>query len=376
MHVVVPRVTLLTALERVQGILVKRSTNLALSCVLLVAKGETLTVTATDILITSIAKYAATVIKEDVVAVDGAILCSVVRAFGADDVTIATISGNRIRVSCGASVANLNTLNEDDFPPAQATDGNPKSKFVLRGADLARVFDQVQYAVCADENRYGLNGIYVEQVRLADDVQAVRFCATDGSRLTWSQAPLSEGGIIGPLKKRLLPKKGLAEARRSIKAADESWTVEVFDRIVTLEGPEVRIIARLVDGEFPDYRQVIPQDGYAHKVVLERGPFSDALRRISLFATDRNHTTAFDFGSDTLVLSADNVDTGDARDDLPVTLEGQPFKTGFNGAYWKDVLGATQGDLVVEINGILDPCAITMKDNANFFSIVMPMRLG
>lgn len=378
MHFTISRETLLTALGRAQGVLEKKSTNPALACVLLSVRVDALTVTATDTLVTMVAKYEATVLAEGEIAVDGQTLFAVVRGFGADLVTVKTVSAGRIRVTCGASVANLNTVGADDFPPSQTPTSNAIAEFTMRGADLARVVDQTAFAVCGDENRYGLNGTHVERIDCGAGTYKVRFAATDGSRLAWSQTSevLEALPMLVLPRKGLLPLKGVNETRKAIKVADESWKVTTYERVAVFECGDFRLTMRLIEGEFPDYRQVIPDAGStSHRITMARADLLDALRRISIFATDRNHSVAFSFKADLLLLEATNLDAGDAREEFPINLSGEGFKTGFNAKYFQDILAATHGDLVLEINGTLDPCLVTIKDEPNFLGIVMPMRL-
>lgn len=177
-------------------------------------------------------------------------------------------------------------------------------------------------------------------------------------------------------RKGLLPLKGVNETRKAIKVADESWKVTTYERVAVFECGDFRLTMRLIEGEFPDYRQVIPDAGStSHRITMARVDLLDALRRISIFATDRNHSVAFSFKADLLLLEATNLEAGDAREEFPINLSGEGFRTGFNAKYFQDILAATHGDLVLEINGTLDPCLVTIKDEPNFLGIVMPMRL-
>ena len=134
-------------------------------------------------------------------------------------------------------------------------------------------------------------------------------------------------------------------------------------------------MVRLVDGEFPDYRQVLPP-ACKRRMELDRNDFLDALKRVSIVASDRNHSVRFGFESNQLVLSAQQVDLGNAREEVGATLDGEAFETGFNIAYFIDIMRHTSGEkLVLEMGDPLDPCIVRIPDRDDCLFVVMPIRL-
>ena len=134
-------------------------------------------------------------------------------------------------------------------------------------------------------------------------------------------------------------------------------------------------MVRLVDGQFPDYRQVLPQS-HKCRLVVNRIDFTNALKRVSIVASDRNHSVRFGFERDQLILSAQNVDLGNAREEISATLEGDPFETGFNISYFLDVMRQTTSDeLALEMDKALDPCVVRIPGRDDCQFVVMPIRL-
>lgn len=365
---------LVRALGAAQGFISKTDNNPALGCVKIVARANEITITATDTNVTMIAKYPATVLKEDEILVDGKMLFNIAKlapCAAGEEIALTTIkSGNRLCVSTGESVQRLNTLNVEDFPPSPIENG--QASLTLTGADLDTLISQTYFAISQEDNKYGLNGAYLHTVRGKDGTSRLRMVSTDGSRLGCSEVPF--GGTCGLPRKSLLSRKGLGEVRRLIGKTDETWTITFSDRSTSFSSGSKRMIARNIEGEFPDYEQVLPS-GWQRRAKVDRNLFEQALRRVNLFTTDHNHSAAVEFLPGRLVITGENVDSGDVREQILAEVEGEPLKTGFNILYLNDVLACTSGVLTLEIGDRLDPCLIRAENSPGFQAIVMPMRL-
>jgi DNA polymerase-3 subunit beta len=173
----------------------------------------------------------------------------------------------------------------------------------------------------------------------------------------------------------LIPRKALGEVRKLVEVDNARWTVSFGQRAAAFSTDGVTLMLRLIDGEFPPYRDVLPPSA-KRLVRVQRGPFSQALKRVSIMASDRNHSVRFAFDEDKLVMTAHNVDAGDVREELPADLEGAPIFTGFNVRYFQDILAATRGDeLMLELGEPLDPCLVRIPERDDCMFVVMPMRL-
>jgi DNA polymerase-3 subunit beta len=255
----------------------------------------------------------------------------------------------------------------DEFPPLPTQ--SDKAKLEISGGSLRRVIEETIFSVSADENRYGLNGAHFEQV----PGPALRVVSTDGSRLSYSEAPYS--GEFGMGRKMLLPRKALAEIRKMVDTDDAAWTVAFGDRSAVVSTPGLTLIVRLVEGEFPDYRQVLPKT-FARQVEVNRDDLDKALRNVAIMASDRNHIVKFSFESDRLVLTAANVEAGDVRAEIVADVRGTPLVTGFNVKYFQDILSATKGErIAMSLGAELDPCIVRLPGREDCLFVVMPMRL-
>ncbi|RME22205.1 MAG: DNA polymerase III subunit beta, partial [Deltaproteobacteria bacterium] len=167
----------------------------------------------------------------------------------------------------------------------------------------------------------------------------------------------------------------LGEIRKLAESDGEEWQISFGERSATFSTRSLTLMVRLIDGEFPDYRRVLPEV-FRRTVRIARDSFAAALKRVVLVASDRNHSVWFAFEPDQLVLSADNIDLGQARETVPAELEGEPLNTGFNARYFLDILGATYSEeLELQLVDALDPCIVRLPGRDDCLFVVMPMRL-
>jgi DNA polymerase-3 subunit beta len=327
---------------------------------------------------------------EGAAVVDAARLLAVVSALPQGEPTVRLKVGKRgaLGVRCGRSEFNLTATDGADFPPpmtlghsdGKAAAGGAFGEAALTGADLSRVLAETLFAVCADDNRYGINGLCVEVL----DGGVLRFVSTNGSRLAWSEAPAvgemsAEGGKLTG-RNRLIGRAYANELKRLISSDAETWTIRMGGRAVSASCGDTTLTGKLVEGEFPDYRMVLPTNGPAMQATIDAGALGGALRRALLMATDRNSSIrcAFSEGdaSGRLVISAQDVRMGEVVEELACDLGGRGIATGFNAGYLLDVLSAVKADEVrLGLNAPLDPCLIDVPGRTDCRFVVMPMRL-
>lgn len=369
MEFLITRDDLTRALTRAQGIVEKRSTTPILSAVLIQARPEGVRIVATDKAMTFLGDFAANVRVPGEVAVDASNFFQIAKVLPPDVVTVRLVDNLRLEIRCGASSFKLNAYAAADFPVTPPLD---QSRVLgIAAAELRRVIDQTLFAVAPEDNRYGLNGAHVEDIAGGD--RTVRFVSTDGNRLCWSQAPFE--GELGIARKMLLPRKALSEIRRLLDGFDGTAEIAFGERAAVFRTPGVMLHLRLLEADFPDYRQVLPTSS-KRRVVLEREQLQESLRRVSIFATDGAHSVRFAFSADGLVLTARKLDAGDSREELAADLTGEPITMGFNSRFVLEVLQVMQGPRVVaELGDTLSPCLLKDPDDDRSLFVIMPVRL-
>jgi DNA polymerase-3 subunit beta len=371
MDLIIDREELIRGLSRVQGIVERRTTNLALAHVLLSAEGNTLRLTATDTMVSLVADYVARVEQPGEISVDAQNLFQVARHLPESTVHLKAEAGNRLAIHSGKSEFHLVGMSAEDYPPLPSRDD--RASLSVPGSTLQRLIVETLYAVCMDDSRYGLNGAHLEEITAENGEARVRMVTTDGSRLSFSETGYEGEFNMG--RRMLLPRKALDEVRKLCDGDAGLWEIAFGERSATFQTTGITLMVRLVDGEFPDYRQVLPA-AFKRKMTLDRSAFSDALKRVSIVASDRNHSVRFGFEADKLVLTAQNVDLGNAREEVGADFQGEDFDTGFNIAYFLDIMRYTSGnEIVLEMGEPLDPCIVRIPNRDDCQFVVMPIRL-
>jgi DNA polymerase III subunit beta len=363
------------ALGRSQGIVEKKSTMPILSHVLLEArKSGQLIVSATDLDLAVSSEHACEVLKEGSLAVSARHLYEIVRALPEASVTLKRAQNNYLEVKSGPAEFRIVGLPAEDFPALPKFDKVPFAD--VEPALLLEMIERTFFAVSTDETRYNLNGVYFEPSE-----GALRMVATDGHRLSLADKPLA--GAFGLKRGVILPKKGLSELKKLLSEATEGGEEKPEAKLGFLENsaifrrPGVVLVMRLIEGLFPDYKQVIPKQG--EKIVkLGRGRFAETLRRISLLSSDKAHAVKLELSNGVLKVLSQNPDLGDAKEEVPVEYEGEPLKIGFNARYLTEVLAVLRsGDVLLELADDLSPGVLRGADEADqgFTAVVMPMRI-
>ncbi len=363
------------ALGRSQGIVEKKSTMPILSHVLLEArKAGQLVVSATDLDLAVSSEHTCEVLKEGALAVSARHLYEIVRALPETTVTLKRGQNNYLEVKSGSAEFRIVGLPAEDFPALPRFDKVP-----FEDVEAGLVLDMIErtfFAVSTDETRYNLNGVYFEPA-----AGSLRLVATDGHRLSLSERPVP--GTFGLKRGVILPKKGLQELKKLLAEAAESGEEKPEAKLGFLENsaifrrPGVVLVMRLIEGLFPDYKQVIPKAG--EKVVkLGRTRFGETLRRISLLSSDKAHAVKLDLSKGVLRVLSQNPDLGEAKEDVPVEYEGEPLKIGFNARYLIEVLGVIRsGEVQLELADDLSPGVLrgAEEPDQGFTAVVMPMRI-
>jgi DNA polymerase III subunit beta len=296
------------------------------------------------------------------------LLLDVVRSLPSDEVSLELRSAEQdVELISGPATFHLRTLRAEDFPTLP--DPSPETRIALPAGAFVETVSRVARSASRDETRPVLTGIL-----MSASGQELRMVATDSYRLSVKETAL-ETALTGSLEANV-PARALQElARIAQQAPEDSLAVSVGQNQVVFELGTTILSSRLIDGQFPNYRQLLPES-VEHELRLASAELTDVVRRISLLA-QKNAPLRLSFAEGTLTVSAQTPDVGEASEAIPVPFSGEPFEIGFNPEFLRDGLESVDSDeLVLKLISPLRPGLIESPDTGDFVYLIMPIRLN
>jgi DNA polymerase-3 subunit beta len=362
------RDTLLAQLQTVSRVASTRSAIQALSGVQFAAEQSGSELRATDMDVGLRVPLEAEVAREGSVVLPARLLLDVVRSLPAESVSLEFRSAEQdVELVSGNATFHIRTLRSDDFPPFPEPDSD--SAIELPAAAFVETALKVAGSASRDETRPVLTGILVS----ASD-RELRMVATDSYRLsvkeTTLEAPLPAGFEVN------VPARALQELARLVThAGEDPLSVSVRQNQVLFTLGRVVLSSRLIDGQFPNYRQLLPES-FEHELRLAGGEFTEVVRRISLLA-QKNAPLRLAFAEGELTVSAQTPDVGEASESVPLAFQGEPLEIGFNPEFLRAGLEAIEeGDVLLKLISPLRPGLIEAADESRFRYLIMPIRLN
>jgi DNA polymerase III subunit beta len=345
-----------------------RAATQALSGILLTAtEADGVALVATDGEMGLRTQMEASVLSAGSTLLPGRLLSELARSLGDDEVEIELREAERdVQIRSGSSSFHLRTLPSEDFPHLPEEGAEPLR---IPAPALAETVELVARAASRDDMRPVLTGVLVSA-----SGQEMTMVATDSYRLAVKRTEL-ETSIGGELEANI-PAKALRELGRLVGGGEvEEVAVSLLPNQAVFRAGEVLLNTRLIDGQFPNFRQLLPES-YEHDVRLPRSEFLDVARRVSQLA-QRNAPLRLSFSSGELKVSASTPDIGDAEESMPAAFEGEPLEIGFNPEFLRDGIESVAGDeVMLRLISPLRPGLLQPVENEDFRYLVMPIRLN
>jgi DNA polymerase-3 subunit beta len=355
---------LLEGLQTVQNVVSTRTTLPILSNVLLQADDGKLRFTTTDLDVGISGTVEAAIEKPGATTLPARRLAGIVRELPAAEVSIEVDSKNVASIRCGQSFFKILGLPEEEFPPLPRFEG--AKEFTLKQKELRDGLKKTSYAISTDETRYVLNGILFS---FKDN--KLTMVATDGRRLALVdlevEFPRSQEVEI------IVPTKCVSELARLV-GDDGEVKMTVGENQVAFEVNNTLLVSKLIEGNYPNYRQVIPGET-KERVTLERELFHNAVHRVSLLASEKSNSVKLVFTKNNIEIAANTPDVGEARESLPVSYKGRDFSIAFNPEFLMAPLRALPEDeIFLDLIDEMSPGVI--KVQTPFLYVLMPMRIS
>lgn len=369
MRITIEKNVLLEGVQRVQNVVDKKNTIPVLSNVLFEsdAAANLLNLTATNLEVGISTKLPITESTEGSITIPAQKMFEILRELPDNVVTLTVDENSWITLECANANFRLGGLPKTDFPElplftSQDVIGFPQPL-------LKDMIARTAFAVSHDESRYALTGLLFSVNQ--DEVSMV---ATDGHRLAVVKKPHNLEFGDTPVEV-IIPLKAITEVKKMCDGED-FISIKFSDSQIAFNSDDTVLISRLIDAQFPDYRQVIPAESRVH-INLDKEQFTHAVRRVSLLCGD-SKLVKFHLTARTLSLSANDPNLGEAKESLPVAYEGDDIAIGFNAKYVSDFLAVANGDqITLALNDSLSPGLFTSEaeEDAGFSCVVMPMRV-
>lgn len=359
----VSKEALFNGLQGVQNVVGVRSTLPILANVLLTAEKERLWMTTTNLDVSVKVGIEATVSSAGATTLPVKRLASIAREVQ-EEVSIEVDDKDVAVVTSGSSYFKINGLSEEDFPPVP----KPESEYGyhLDQGMFREMLRRTAYAASTDESRYVLNGVL-----MSFRGGKVAMVATDGRRMA-----LVEQEIEVPREAEadmILPTKAVNELHHTLRDSGELKIYGKGNQVLFTFG-DTLVASKLIDGTYPNYRQVIPSQ-CQERITIERESLLAALRRVSLLSTEKTSAVKVNFAKNRMTLTMSSPDVGESRDSLPIKYAGKEMSVSFNPEFMMDPLKNLDADeIFLELTDELSPGVI--KADIPFLYVLMPMRVG
>jgi DNA polymerase-3 subunit beta len=364
----ISRDVLVNALHQAQSVVEKRNTVPILANILCSVSGSELSLAATDLEVGIKVTLPVEKSTDGKITISAKHFAEIVKELPTGQIEVRKKDNNWVEIVSGKIRFNIVSSSADEYPALPAF--QDKHYYDARSEALRDMIDQTSFSVATDATRYHLNGVYLEQI----ENNVMRMTGTDGHRLSFvdseifSDMPELKRGII-------IPRKGLLELKKVLDGANGTVGLSFERGNLFARFDNTFLFVRLIDGEYPDYRQVIPKST-ERLAVIPRDAFSSALKRVSLLAHEKSRGVKLSLAAGTLTVLSSNPDMGDARDEMDVDYSSEPVEIGYNAKYLLDCLSVMRSDEVeFHFKDRFSPGILRGRGQPNHTYVIMPMRI-
>lgn len=354
-------------LQNIQGIVDKKTTMPILSHFLLKV-GKTAHLLATDLDIALKRPVNVEIHRKGSLCIPARKLFEIAKEVDGD-LLLESQENNWLKITSGKSTFKLMGLPEEEYPALPEV--SKTQEFNISAATLKNMIEKTIYATGESDTRYTLNGLLMHFI--PKKTAELNIVGTDGHRLSIITKNIE--GKLPEEKKLILPKKAAVELKRLIEGNSGDISVCLNKNHVFFVFEDIVFTSRLIEGTYPNYEQVIPQDN-EKKVILDKIAFLKALKRTSIMSRERTNAIRLDIEEGKVTLSSINPDVGEAREEMAGQYKGEQISIGCNARYLIDAVQAMEGDSVrVELQEPLSPVLLVETEERGYKCVIMPMRI-
>jgi DNA polymerase-3 subunit beta len=370
-----PRDAFLAALASLQNVTGKKGTIAILANILIESQDSGVLLTATDLEIGIRILLPAEILGAGAITLPARKLFEMVRESKAEHIHLEVKENHWAKITADSTNYRLAGMPSEEYPAfPEYEEGN---LVPLTCDEVKDLIDRTLFSVAQEgESQFNLTGLLVEKDFVEGEGYFLRVVSSDGHRLTMMEKKVaSDLSTLKMDRTILIPKKGVQEIRKFCDNK-ESIAIGFEEKQAVVKTEGAIIIIRLMNGDFPDYKNIIQVINKASHIAIPRLPLMDSLKRMNLFTEDRYNAVQFLIRPNQLVLSSQNLDIGSAKDELEIAYKDKEMNLGFNGKYFIEALQVMESETVkAYINSEESPCLIQGDDDPGYLSVIMPMKI-
>jgi len=364
----------LAGLASLQNVTAKKGSIAILSNILIESKTDSLLLTATDMEIGIRNSLPAEILSPGSITLPSKKLFEIVRESEASHIHIEILENNWARIGADSTDYKLAGMPSEEYPAFPEYD---ESLLVSIASDrIKEIIDKTIFSVAQEgESQFTLSGILVEK-DVSEGNNMLRMVSSDGHRLSLCENTM-ENDLSGLRMEKiiLVPRKGMHEIRKFMEGAAEV-KIAFEEKQAVIKNNHSLIIVRLMNGDFPDYKNIISMIKKEKCIEISRVQLLNSMKKMNLFTEDRFNAVRFMLKQNKLVLSSQSMEIGSAKDEIEINYDGSPLTLGFNGKYFIETMLVMSSDTIkAYINSEESPCMIQGDDDPGFVSIIMPMKI-
>ena len=367
----IKRDILLKSLNLVQGVIEKRNTLPILSNVLLKVKEKKLFIIATDLdLVFYDEIHEINVLSEGSTTTSASVLYDILRKISSNsNISFDLKSQNKLSLKTDNSDFNLLCLPTDNFP--NFSDEFQEDEIVLDKSKLLPLLNKSKISISNDETRHYLNGIFVH-VTEANSRSFLTAVATDSHRLSSSSTEVQKGTNISSL---ILPKKTVFQLCNLLQDTNEKIIIQSSETKIQFKIGNIRLISKVIDGKFPDYRKVVPTNNNKSLIVSTK-EFIDSVERVITVSTDRKEGVKLVITKNSIKLSVNSTNSGEGNEVIKANYSDEELTISFNSKYLIDIASEIEDkNIKMNFKDSISPVMIEDQADKNSYYVIMPMKI-
>ena len=367
----VTKALIFKSLTHLQGIVDKKNTLPILSNILIEASNNNLILSSTDMDISIIEKISCDIIEEGSTTINAQLFYDIVRKLQ-DDSEIEVISndGKILTIRSNETRFSLACLPKEDFPIIEQSFNGTSIK--INSQILFKLIDKTKFAISNEETRYFLNGLYFNLEKNNDSTDLTLVC-TDGHRLAKFSYSLNQN--INDLPGVIIPKKTINELSKLLSDTDFDIEINLTANKIVFYVENLILISKLIDGSFPDYKRVIPNNNN-NILKINRQKLFSAVDRVSTIANEKSPVIKFKLINNIMNLNTINNENSTATEDIDIKYNGDEIEIGFNSKYILDIVNNLEDEVIsLKLKDNSSPIIASEESNSNLVYVLMPMRV-